>query len=124
MNKLKLISIILFFLCGLAYADDTNKTKEEVRIIKGTSITEEVDRSVFSYINVYYVQKLNLVEIIYDGIGDADVYVLDCHGNIISMNALLEGNNVCYIDLPTISGTYFIIIVSDKFYGEGKITID
>lgn len=124
MNKLKLISIILFFLCGLAYADDTNKTKENVKIIKGTSITDGVDRNVFSCLNVCYYPEQNLVEIMYSGIGDACAYIWDSCGNIISINVLPANDTICYVDLPPISGTYSIEIVSDQFYGEGTITID
>lgn len=61
-------------MCGITYADDHNKTKEEVRIIKGTSITDGVVQfsiypkaltksgSEASDIEMYVPQMINIIK--------------------------------------------------------------
>lgn len=122
MKKAKLIVIICLFLSCLLHADNT--TKEQVRIIKGTTVTDEVDRTLFRSVEVFFIPQLNLLEITCDATGDADVYVIDENDQVVSITSLLLSDASSYVDAPMVSGVYSIIIVSDTFYGVGKFIVN
>lgn len=98
----------------------SRKTILEINQVRGDS---DVERSLNPLLEVYYDNEVEILELFYSGLDHAEAYIVDSCGYILSFCLLESGQNVI-IDAPTAKGIYYIVIISDFIYGEGKFIVE
>lgn len=115
--------VLLGLISTIANAEnDKTKLTTQNEILSGIPDTE-IFRDLTYRVDAYLLSTENIIEINYHGIGDANVYIINSHNQIIEETILYEGSFCSIIEAPTTTGRYYLIICSDKYYGEFVLNI-
>lgn len=108
---------------SLMEANDSSETREKITIReKRLSNTGKRDRNII-LVDAYFLSEQSKIELYHDGIGDAEVYILDAMNQSLSQESVYADDFVDYISVPDTPGIYYLIISSDTYYGEATFTV-
>lgn len=102
---------------------DEYREKMDIRETVTKRNKTKKDRSVSIYVAAYYLPEQSKIELYHDGIGDAEVYILDTMNQSLSQESVYADDFVDYISVPDTPGIYYLIISSDTYYGEATFTV-
>lgn len=127
MKKILLLFAVAFPFLNLTaenppVSDSKNIELEETAPIKGKGPASH-PRSTY-YLEASYLTLSNKVEIVYDGIGETDIYLVDASGQILYQTNVFSTTMSCVeIPIEVTCGTYSVIIDSDMVYAYGSFTV-
>lgn len=125
MKKLLLFFIAItwpvFFLS--AQSQTPSSTSNEIELEKTPITIGPYDtgfpRSIY-FLEAYYDSQTGVVEIVYDGLADTIILIFDEKGEIAYRDVFYSSNNdISTITIPSLHGTYTIIIDSTVVYAYG-----
>ena len=123
--SITLMAVLCLLSSMPANADDNNKTKLTIRNESFTGIqTGEVYRDLSYYVAVELNYIGQYIEISHFGIGNAEVYLLDHQNKVVDNITIIEGTSIDYLDIPTQSGYYTLVIRSNDYYGEAYFEVE
>ena len=123
--SITLMAVLCLMLSLPANADDHNKTKLTIRNESFTGIrTGEVYRDLSYYVAVELNHTGQYIEISHFGIGNAEIYLLDHQNKVVDNITIYEGTSIDYLDIPTQSGYYALVIWSNNYYGEAYFQVE
>ena len=126
---MKRLSILfLTYLCVAfslsANSDDNDKTKLTIRNESFMGInSKDVYRDLSYNVIVELTSAQSLLKISHYGIGDAELYLIDNHNQIVDQQTIFEGVYEDYLDLQGYNGNYVLVIWSSNYYGEVYFTL-
>ncbi len=104
---------------------DSKEVKLEETPLVPQQPTKERPRSATYFLKVFYDDQLNTAEIQHDNLGDADFYILDATGQVVSQTSTYSNTyTVESIDVPSANGTYTLVIDSENVYAFGYIVVE
>ena len=125
--KFFLAILALFSYFAPVYAitllDDDDKDRIPITGEIITGQTHQIIRSELVYVDAFYFPSADYVNLIYVGIGDADVYIVNSENEVQCHERLYEGSNSMNIYCQLSLGSYTLIIESDCYYGEGSFNV-
>lgn len=99
--------------------DDGQKSKSEI-ILTTRQGLGDYERSSYNEIKAFYLPLLSELEINCSGEGVVSVYLFNSRNQMCGYAEYdSEENPVGRLDVPKQSGTYHIVIITDKSYSEG-----
>lgn len=108
----------------LSGSDSKEVKLEETPLVPQQPIKEH-PRSATYFLKVFYDDQLSAVEIQHDNLGDADFYILDATGLVVSQTSTYSNTyTVESIDVPSANGTYTLVIDSENVYAFGYIVVE
>lgn len=108
----------------LSGCDSKEVKLEETPLVPQQPIKEH-PRSATYFLKVFYDDQLSAVEIQHDNLGDADFYILDATGQVVSQTSTYSNTyTVESIDVPSVNGTYTLVIDSENVYAFGYIVVE
>lgn len=123
MKRIVIVLLALMFGVSLMEANDSSETREKITIReKRLSNTGKRDRNII-LVDAYFLSEQSKIELYHDGIGDAEVYILDAMNQSLSQESVYADDFVDYISVPDTPGIYYLIISSDTYYGEATFTV-
>ena len=123
--SITLMAILCLMLSIPAIADDNNRTPLTIRNESFTGIkTGEVYRDPNYYVMIELNSKDHLIEITHFGIGNAEVYIVDQHNQVVENVTIYEGVSIDFLDVPTHPGNYTLVIWSGSYYGEAYFRVE
>lgn len=129
----KLILLLVSALCPYVYmvaegSQSPSQESHEIKLEKLPPIqgTGELGRPrSICFLEAYYVSSSREIEIIYDGLGEATIYLLDCSGQIVYQDSADSSNySIDTIIVPSANGQYTIVIDSQNLYAYGSIVVN
>lgn len=129
MKKLFLFFIAItwpvFFLA--AQSQTPSSTSNEIELEKTPITIGPYDtgfpRSTY-FLEAYYDDQVDIVEIYHDGLGDVNIYIINNSGQIVyHTNTYSSSFTVDTIAISVPDGLYSIIIESDVVYGNGTFLV-
>lgn len=128
--------IILLFICAvtsftmaaesreLSSSESKEVKLEETPLVPQQTIKEH-PRSATYFLKVFYDDQLNTAEIQHDNLGDAEFYILNASGQVVSQTSIYSNTyTVESIDVPSANGTYTLVIDSENVYAFGYIVVE
>ena len=85
--------------------------------------SEDVYRDLSYNVIVELTSAQTLLKISHYGIGDAELYLIDNHNQIVDQQTIFEGVYEDYLDLQGYNGNYVLVIWSSNYYGEVYFTL-
>lgn len=123
MKRIVIVLLALMFGVSVMDANDSSETREKITIReKRLSNTGKRDRNII-LVDAYFLSEQSKIELYHDGIGDAEVYILDAMNQSLSQESVYADDFVDYISVPDTPGIYYLIISSDTYYGEATFTV-
>lgn len=127
MKQFCIITILLClflssFTCHGSDGHSVNRKRIPV-IVTVTRKTSPVQRNDFVDVSVYLCPYEEIIEIEGTGIRQADVFITDIERNDID-SLFVETLDLIQMSMPTVAGTYMIILSSPELYAEGIFTIN
>lgn len=122
-NMKKVLSIILAVFClGILSSNADNGStvphyQKPIKIISGT-LNGDIDRSAH-YVNAVLNLNTHVIEIDFSGLGEGEIYIVDQNDQIVESVSVWENQNYATLSSPQNSGTYVLVILCSRFYGEG-----
>lgn len=126
MRKVMLLAVLLLvggIITNASDLLDEYREKMDIRETVTKRNKTKKDRSVSIYVAAYYLPEQSKIELYHDGIGDAEVYILDAMNQSLSQESVYADDFVDYISVTDTPGIYYIIISSDTYYGEATFTV-
>ena len=123
--------IVLMMLLSIAFtnkatADKTTDSNETNMIdLDIRNVKNDYDRSLcFPIIEAVCYSTTKQVEVTLYDIGDAEVYIVNSQNQVVS-SATVQTDVLTIVNLNINGGqgTYYIVVMSDKWYAEGKFTL-
>lgn len=125
-----IVTMMLLLAVNISYvaADEKKNPSEYSKIemdIINVSGSNEIERNInIPIISATLYSSTKEIEVTLCNIGEADVYIVDSQNQVINSTTV-------YTDFPTVvslcvtgeEGKYYIIVMSDNFYAEGKFTL-
>lgn len=125
---MKRITLILFLvmtsLSGFASHSSDNNQSIPLKAGSFSDPDYSIQRGLTPFLDVIYNASKSIIEIQYEGIGDAEVYIVNSHNQVEIEETISDWENYAWIECQLPSGTYTLIISSDVYYGEGNFHID
>lgn len=126
----KYFAIISLLFAGMVsvYGMDNNSNDSEKVImeIDKTKInwSTDIERSIdFITIEAYTHPYQGLVEVVLYNIGNAYVRLINANGQVVSSRSVqTDSPTVVYLDTLSVSGTFYLEVISDTWYAEGVAT--
>lgn len=128
--------IIFLFICAvtsftmaaesreLSSSESKEVKLEETPLVPQQTIKEH-PRSATYFLKVFYDDQLNTAEIQHDNLGDAEFYILNASGQVVSQTSIYSNTyTVESIDVPSANGTYTLVIDSENVYAFGYIVVE
>lgn len=120
---MKKFSLIVFLILGLSVvaiaSDALDKSKRKINL-KEHLHDYRIDRDVFASVSAWYDAEADVVELECYDIKNADVYIVNTYGDIVSSGSFDSTFNSYYVlDVPEQAGIYWLVIDSPVLYGEG-----
>lgn len=82
-------------------------------------------RTISYFLKAYYDDQQDIAEIQHDNLGEADFYVLDESGQVVSQASTYSNTySVEMIDIPSVAGVYTLVIDSESVYAYGYIVVN
>ncbi len=120
---MKKLSLIVFLILGMSVvaiaSDGYEKLKKQINIREHLQ-GNKTYRDVFVSVSAWYDAEADVVELECYDIKNADVYIVNTYGDIVSSGSFDSTFNSYYVlDVPEQAGIYWLIIDSPVLYGEG-----
>ncbi len=124
--SLLLIAMISFLSIPMLYSFNMRDTEPDVPVdLRERHKTEGTDRTLSGNVEATYIVGGQCIEIDGFEIGEAHVYVLNVRGRVIVEEVFDFSENSSYmIDVPNVSGTYWLVIDSPVIYAEGSFVVE
>lgn len=118
--------LVLVLVSIYSFANGTSDTVQRIPIDETNIATPgfEIQRGVSYSVEAFYNITQGYIEIEYDGIGDANVYIFNRQNQVVESNTLHKENTWALVNIPDISGIYTIVVLSDNYYGSGTFVIE
>lgn len=125
MKRIVIVLLALMFGVSVMDANDSSETREKITIREKrlSNAGKGYARSILFPVAAYYLPEQSKIELYHDGIGDAEVYILDAMNQSLSQESVYSDDFVDYISVPDTPGIYYLIISSDTYYGEATFTV-
>lgn len=87
-------------------------------------IHHEIDRSLPVFVEAYYNAPYQTISMTCYGLGLAEVYIVDSFGQIFCTRTInYDTDSSVVLEAPTAPGTYWLVIMSYTYYGEGEFIV-
>ena len=97
------------------------KTREEIAV---ETEKMKVERSLPAYVEAVIDYDMQIIEMTCYGLSQAEVYIVDSLGQIFSTRTINSDTDPSVVlEAPTAPGTYWLVIMSDNYYGEGEFSV-
>lgn len=97
------------------------KTREEIAV---ETEKMKVERSLPVYVEAVIDYDMQIIEMTCYGLGQAEVYIVDSLGQIFSTRTINSDTDPSVVlEAPTAPRTYWLVIMSDTYYGEGEFSV-
>ena len=108
-------------------ADEQENSSKPTRIEmdKSNLSGDEFERSIsLPIIEATLYASINAIEVILYNIGEAEVYIVNSKNPVIS-STTVQTDTPTIIDMNVVGdqGTYYIVVMSEKWYAEGQFTL-
>ena len=108
-------------------ADEQEKSSKPTRIEmdKSKFFGDEIERSAsFPIIEATLHCSIKAIEVTLYNIGEAEVYIVNSQNQVIS-STTVQTDTPTIIDMNVVGtqGTYYIVVMSDKWYAEGQFNL-
>lgn len=124
MKRIAAISV-LTLVCIYSFAIGTPDTIQRIPIDETNIATPgfEIQRGLSPSVEAFYNITQGYIELEYEGIGDAYVYIVNWQNQIVESTTLYKESNWVLVNIPDLSGEYTIVVVSDDYYGSGNFVV-
>lgn len=134
-NKCKMKKIIVlammfsvtFFNRATANKAEDSSSPKKIEIVTDNSLNNEneYERNLnYPIIDALLYSDIKQVEVTLYNIGKADIYIIDSQNQIINnMNTNTDSPITVNLSLTNKKGVYYVIIISDYCYAEGKFLL-
>ncbi len=125
MKKL-IVLMTLLIATNLVAVERTDSTESKrIEMDRKNLSTNEVERSIdSSIIEAVYYSDLKQVQVSLFNIGEAEIYIVNSQNQVIN-SVTVDTNlyNVTDLNVYGASGTYYLIVISERCYAEGEFTL-
>lgn len=126
-NKVPFIFSLLFIFFSLYDTNaiaDSKTTRIRIEISQNPQSLKPIRRDAFVSVSAWYDAEADVVELECYDIKNADVYIVNTYGDIVSSGSFDSTFNSYYVlDVPEQAGIYWLVIDSPVLYGEGMFEV-
>lgn len=115
----KFIVSLAFIFIQLVSLNALEDNKESIQIVRSDQQMSKTERDNSVFIRAFIDRELNEIELEYNEIGEACVYIIDSANKIVFQSFLPSYDTSVYIPAPVAAGRYVLVIWSETYYGEG-----
>ena len=118
---------VTFFNRATANKAEDSSSPKKIEIVTDNSLNNEneYERNLnYPIIDVLLYSDIKQVEVTLYNIGKAEIYIIDSQNQIINnMNTNTDSPITVNLSLTNKKGVYYVIIISDYCYAEGKFLL-
>lgn len=117
------VSALSFFLPMTVNADGNGTTLRLQNQTYSGVILDDTSRDACFCVSVELIESMHLIRVQHLGIGDGEVSIYDQNNQLVDQILFYSGTFMDYISTPSQSGSYKLVIWSDRYYGEAYFKI-